>query len=145
MYSTILLFLPKYALQCRLREERSRATNNFPSTNVVATVANGSIPPPIDAIKSSTPHGRRACAGMVDVKRLEPKLLHAVMIMLMVTTVAADATDLNMMPTFLVLVIPIVMVTRMLMVTRMAMMWLMLQRDKHDADFRVLILPIVTW
>ena len=36
------------------------------------------------------------------------------------------ATDLNMILTFLVLVIPIVMVTRMLMVTTMAMMWLML-------------------
>ena len=63
---------------------------------------------------------------MVDAKRLEPKLMHVVMIMLMVTTVAADAADLNMMLTFLVLVILIVMVTRMLMVTRMAMMWLML-------------------
>ena len=71
-------------------------------------------------------HGRCADAGMVHAKRLEPKLLHAVMIMLMVTTVAADATDLNMLLTLLVLVMLIVMVTRMLMVTRMAMMWLML-------------------
>ena len=48
------------------------------------------------------------------------------MIMLMVTTVAGDAADLNMMLTFLVLVILIVMVTRMLIVTTMAMIRLML-------------------
>ena len=48
------------------------------------------------------------------------------MIMLMVTTVGADAADLNMMLTFLVLVMLIVMVMRMLMVTTVAMMWLML-------------------
>ena len=58
---------------------------------------------------------------------LEPKLLHAVMVMLIVTTVAADATDINMMQTFLVLVMLNVMVMRMLMVTTLAMMWLMLQ------------------
>ena len=91
-------------------------------TVLVQTVADWSGPPRIDAIKSSTPHGRVADDGMVDAKRLEPKLLHAVMIMLMVTTVAADATDLNMMLTFLVLVMLIVMVTRMLMVTTMAIM-----------------------
>ena len=45
--------------------------------------------------------------------------------MLVVTTVAGDATNLNMILTFLVLVMLIVMVTRMLMVARMAMMWLM--------------------
>ena len=56
-------------------------------------------------------------------------------IMLMVTAGAADAADLNVILTFLVLVIPIVMVTRKLMVTTMAIMWLMLPRDKHDADF----------
>ena len=72
---------------------------------------------------------------MVDVKSSNQKRLHAAMIMLMVTTVAGDATDLNMMLTFLVLAILIVMVTRMLMVTTMAMMWLMLPRDKHAADF----------
>ena len=59
--------------------------------------------PPITATTSLMSHGRCADADMVDVKRLEPKLLHAVMIMLMVTTVAADAADLNMMLTFLVL------------------------------------------
>ena len=40
--------------------------------------------------------------------------------------VAADASDLNMMLTSLVLVMLIVMVMRMLMVTTVAMMWLML-------------------
>ena len=44
------------------------------------------------------------------------------MIMLMVTTLAGDAADLNMILTFLVLVVLIVMVTRMLMVTTMAIM-----------------------
>ena len=54
-------------------------------------------------------------------------MLHAVMIMLIVTTVAADATDINMMLTSLVLAMLNVMVMRMLMVTTVAMMWLMLQ------------------
>ena len=43
--------------------------------------------------------------------------------------VAADASDLNMMLTFLVLVMLIVMVMRMLMVTTVAMRPLMLPRQ----------------
>ena len=68
------------------------------------------------------------------------------MIMLIVTTVAADATDINMMLTSLVLVMLNVMVMRMLMVTTMAMVWL------HDVastnmmlTFRVLTMLIVIW
>ena len=75
-----------------------------------ATVADGSSPPPITATTSLRTHVSCADAGMVDVKRLEPKLLHAVILMLIATTVAADATDINMMLTFLVLVMLNVMV-----------------------------------
>ena len=102
--------------------------------------------PPIIAITSVITHGRFADADMVRVKRLEPKLLHAVMIMLMVTTSAADAAAINMMLTFLVLVMLNAMVMRMLM-----------HGDNNGNDvadaagtnmmltFRVLIMLIAIW
>ena len=58
------------------------SANTFPWTSLAGTLTD---------VQSGVVdvHGRCADAGMVDVKRLEPKLLHVVMIMLMVITVAA--------------------------------------------------------
>ena len=104
MHSAILVLLLKYCFATPVFH--LNLCNFVPLTSVVdkihaypfATVADGSSPPPVTAKALLMTHGRCSDA-MVHGKRLEPKLMHVVMIMLM----AIDAADINMMLAFLVL------------------------------------------